>query len=383
MPSVNTASKGYRDLPIADSHIHMTYPMPLGEQARMLRGYMDYFGCSRIALLGLPHSVRSASDDPANNLKVLYLKDLLNREDPERRIYASGGLWHFFDGRDTAEGFLRQVRDLYALGFDGLKVLLGKPELRARFGRSLSDPLLDGVWTFCEERGFPVTLHLGDPAAYWEPWDNGHPPAYGADLPTLEALRGEVDEVLAAHPDLPLTLCHFYFMGEEPERADRFLDGHPSVLFDLTPGSEMFAGFSKSIGEWRAFFHKHRERILFGTDTDNWAAPDTEEGYRHNFSYPFNLVRNALESPGPFRFEDVDWGELLPLMADEETLRMIYEGNFVRRFGEEPRPVDRSAAACPASALHSLYEHGILTPDGARLAADSDNLGVMEAYFRG
>ncbi len=44
MPSVNTASKGYRDLPIADSHIHMTYPMPLSEQAWMLRGYMDYFG---------------------------------------------------------------------------------------------------------------------------------------------------------------------------------------------------------------------------------------------------------------------------------------------------------------------------------------------------
>lgn len=382
MQSPNAKRKGYRDLPIADSHIHMTYPMPLGEQARMLRGYMDYFGCRRIALLGLPHSVRTAADDPANNLKVLYLKDLLNREDPGRRVYASGGLWHFFDGRDTAEGFLRQVRDLYALGFDGLKVLLGKPELRARFGRSLSDPLLDGVWSFCEEKTFPVTLHLGDPAAYWEPWDNGHPPMYGPDLPSLEALRQEVDEMLRAHPALPMTLCHFYFMGDEPERADRFLNEHPSVLLDLTPGSEMYAGFSRSIGEWRAFFSKHRERILFGTDTDNWAVPDTEEGYVHNFSYPHNLVRNALESAVPFRFEDVDWGELLPLFPDDETLRMIYDRNFVRRFGEEPRSADRSAAACLASALLSLYEHGILTPDGERLVADSDNLGIMEAYFR-
>ncbi len=379
----NARKKGYRDIPLCDSHMHMTYPMPLGDQVRMLRGYMDYFGCRRIGLLGLPHSVRSAADDPANNLKALYLKDLLNRDAPARRVYASGGLWHFFDGRDTAQGFLGQVRELKSLGFDGLKVLLGKPDLRLRFGRSLSDPILHPVWDFCEREQFPVTLHLGDPAAYWERWDNGHAPNYGPEYPTLAALRGEVDEILKAHPALPLTLCHFYFMGEDPEGADRFLDDHPSVLFDLTPGSEMFAGFSKSIGAWRAFFRKHRTRILFGTDTDNWAAPDTEEGMIHNFSYPHNLVRNALESAVPFRFEDVDWGELLPLFADDETLGLIYEGNFVRRFGEEPRPVDRTAAASLAADLRSRYERGTAVTDEERRRVDSVNLGVMEEWFRG
>ena len=382
MPCPNTKRKGFRDLPIADSHIHLTCPMPVEDQARMLRGYMDYFGCRRIGLLGLPHSVRSAADDPAGNLKVLYLKDLLNREAPVRRVCASGGLRHFFDGRDTAAGFLSQVRELCALGFDGLKVLLGKPDLRMRFGKSLADPVLGPVWDFCEREQFPVTLHLGDPAAYWEPWDNGHAPNYGPEYPSLEDLRGEVDEILAAHPDLPLTLCHFYFMGEDPERADRFLDDHPSVLFDLTPGSEMFAGFSKSIGAWRAFFRKHRERILFGTDTDNWAAPDTEEGMIHNFSYPHNLVRNALESAVPFRFEDVDWGWLLPLFADDETLRLIYEGNFVRRFGEEPKPVDRNAAARLTADLRALYERDPAITDEERRRADLANLGVMEAWFR-
>lgn len=382
MPSPNTARKGYRDLPIADSHIHLTYPMPLEKSARMLRGYMAFFGCTRIGLLGLPHSVRAGADDPANNLKVLCLKDLLNREDPERKVYASGGLWHFFDGRDTADGFLRQVRDLCALGFDGLKVLLGKPDLRVRFGKPLSDPILEPVWTFCEETHFPVTLHLGDPAAYWEPWDNGHEPNYGEDYPTLEELRGEIETVLARHSSLPLTLCHFYFMGEDPERADRLLETYPGLLFDLTPGSEMYAGFSKRLEAWRAFFHKHRTRILFGTDTDNWAAPDTDEGYVHNFSYPFNLVRNALESPVPFRFEDVDWGLLEPLRADDETLRLIYEGNFVRRFGE-PRTVDRSAAAKAVSELRFLYEQGQFSVDDpTRREIEPANLRFMETYFR-
>ena len=382
MSSVNTQKKGYRDLPIADSHIHLTYPMPLPALAGMLRGYMDYFGCVRIGLLGLPHSVRSQADDPANNLKALYLKDLLNRGSGGRRVYASGGLFHFFDGRDSAEGFLRQARDLYAMGFDGIKILLGKPDLRVRFGKSLSDPILDPVFAFCERERFPVTLHLGDPGAYWEPWDNGHPANYGPEYPTLAELRGEVDEILLRHPDLPLTLCHFYFMGYEPEAADRFLDAHPTVLFDLTPGSEMFHGFSQQPRVWRTFFRKHRTRILFGTDTDNWAAPATDEGYEHNFSYPFNLVRNALESPVPFRFEDVDWGLLEPLYADDETLRAIYEGNFVRRFGEEPRPVDRSAAACLASGLRTLYEHGILSPEGERRDADLEALARMEESFQ-
>ncbi|MBQ3707471.1 MAG: amidohydrolase family protein [Clostridia bacterium] len=382
MPSVNTLEKGYRDLPICDSHVHITYPMPLDRTAAMLRGYMDYFGLTRIALLGLPHSVRASMTDPSNNLKCLYLKSLLNTDRGERRVHAFGGLYHFFDGRDTAQGFLRQAKDLHAMGFDGVKILLGKPELRRRLGVPLDDALFDPFYSFCEAARFPVTMHLGDPEAFWLPGDDGHEPYYDRSFPTLSALRRETEGILEKHPALDLVLCHFYFIADDCEAAERFLTAHPTVSFDLTPGSEMYAGFTKHPDEWRDFFRRHRRRILFGTDTDNWAAPDTDEGYAHNFSYPFNLVRNALESPVPFRFEDADCGLLAPLHADDETLSSIYSENFIRRMGE-PRPIDDSLASLAASALLTLREHDVLfTGDRERRETDLENLRVIAEHFR-
>lgn len=382
MPSVNTLKKGYRDLPICDSHVHVTYSMPLAKTAAMLRGYADYFGLARIALLALPHSVRSSLTDPSNPLKCLYLKSLLNAEAEDRKVHAFGGLFHFFDGRDTPDGFLRQVSDLYAMGFDGMKILLGKPELRKRLGVPLDDPLFDPFYSFCEKVRFPVTMHLGDPESYWLPQNDGRPPACGEGCPTLGRLRAETEGILHKHPSLDLVLCHFYFIADDCEAADRFLTSHPTVSFDLTPGSEMYAGFTKHPDEWRDFFRRHRRRILFGTDTDNWAAPRTAEGYEHNFSYPFNLVRNALESPLPFRFEDADLGLLEPLFADEETLRAVYSENFIRRMGE-PAKIDRARASLAADTLLTLWEHNIpYAGNRGSRDTDLDNLRVMAEYFR-
>ncbi len=303
MKSVNTEKKGYLEEPICDSHVHLTYTMPVSRSAALLGGYARYFGCSRIALLGLPHSVRAANTDPSNNLKALYLKSLLNSERgslltaPEDGtgnclFYAFGGLFHHFDSRDTASGFLAQAEEMFDTGFDGVKLLLGKPELRKRLGVPLDDPLFDPFYRFCEDKAFPVTLHLGDPAAYWLPWDNGHAPNYDASFPTLEGLRAETEGILRRHPRLDLVLCHFYFIADDVDAADRFLTRYPNAKFDLTPGSEMYAGFSRRPDEWRDFFRRYRTRILFGTDADNWAksCPMTEADYEHNYSYIFNLV---------------------------------------------------------------------------------------------
>ena len=392
MAAVNTEKKGYRDEPICDSHVHLTSAMPLEQTAAWLDGYARYFGCSRIALLGLPHSSRAANTDPSNNLKALYLKSLLNSESVPRPgakaesvrclFYALGGLFHHFDARDTASGFLAQVEELYETGYDGVKLLLGKPELRKRLGVPLDDPLFDPFYRFCEDKAFPVTLHLGDPAAYWLPWDNGHAPNYDASFPTLDGLRAETEGILLKHPRLDLVLCHFYFIADDPDAADEFLMRYPNAKFDLTPGSEMYAGFSRHPDEWCDFFRRHRTRILFGTDADNWARsfPLTEKDYEHNYSYIFNLVRNALEAKEPFRFEDVDWGPLIPLDPDDETRRLIYSGNFIRRMGE-PRPIAPASACAAVKKLIPLYEAGEVPGSPERAAVDLKNCRVMEKYF--
>ncbi len=84
----------------------------------------------------------------------------------------------------------------------------------------------------------------------------------------------------------------------------------------------------------------------------------------------------------PFRFEDVDWGPLAPLFPDDETRRLIYSGNFIRRMGE-PRPVDPALALFAAERLIPLYAAGSVPCDADRAAVDLENCEVMAEYFRG
>ena len=357
MPCMNDLKKGYRPYPLCDSHVHLAFPMHVSDTAHMLDIYMDYFGLDRLCLLALPHSSRADATDPANNVKALYLKHLLNERQPSRRIYAFGGLFHHFDGRDTRQGFLSQVKALRDAGFDGLKILLGKPPLRKRLGTGLDDELLLDVWRFCERERFPVTLHPGDPAEFWLPGRDGSAPVYGPDDPPLEMIRSEILNVLSACPELDLALCHFAFLADDMERADRLLNAFPGLKFDLAPGSEMFYHFSQDPSAWRDFFIRRRDRILFGTDTDNWGNPDRPEGCEHCFSYPFNLVRNSLEGTAPFRFEDIDYGLLRPLSLPEDVLKHIYFQNLISRLGE-PEKADESALSREAQRLLDLCRRG-------------------------
>ncbi len=379
MPAIYNEKKGYRNDPVCDSHVHYSTQMPIDRTAVILRTIMEYYGCDRLALLALPHSSEAAYDDPSNNLKALYLKWRLNRECPARRMYALGGLFHFFDGRDTASGFERQVRALWDMGFDGLKSLMGKPGLRKRLGIPLDDPLFKGVFRFCEEKRFPVTLHAGDPGDWWLPGAEGKAPVYGADYPPLEQIRAEVASLVEKHPGLDLTLCHFFFLGDDMERADRLLRDHPNVKLDLTPGVEMYDFFSRNPDAWRDFFHRHAKRLIFGSDTDIWAEPDTLDGYDPWFHYPYELERCALEYDRPF--ENHDFGLMNPLHLEDSALREIYFGNFIRRMGE-PRPVDETLACLMAGKTLSLYEHDVLkTCAEERWDCDRKNLARIYEDF--
>ena len=363
MSCMNDTKKGYRAYPLCDSHVHLAYPMHVNGTAHMLESFMTYFGLEGLCLLALPHSSRAKATDPANNVKALYLKHVLSARRPGRRIYAFGGLYHHFDARDTAQGLLAQVKALKSAGFDGLKLLYGKPPLRRRLGVGLDDSLFAEVWRFCEKERFPVTLHPGDPAEFWRAGENGEPPVYGPDDTPLETIRTEIRNVLSACPELDITLCHFAFLADDIGRADRLLSSYPGVKFDLAPGSEMFYHFSQDPSSWRDFFIRHSKRILFGTDTDNWGDPDRLEGCEHCFSYPFNLVRSGLEGKAPFRFEDRDYGLLTPLSLPESALEDIYFRNLISRLGK-PKSVDADALAAEAERLLALSRAG--------LPADSD-----------
>jgi len=168
------------------------------------------------------------------------------------------------------EGLAGQIDTLQAIGFDGLKLIEGKPMVRKLLGLPLDGPEYAGLWAALEERAMPVVLHLADPEEFWDAdlcpdWARAQDWYYGdGTYPLKEDLYAEIDRVLQRHPRLKLILAHFYFLSADLRRAGAFLDAHPGVCFDLTPGVEMYLNFARGLDAARDFFIRYQDRLIYG-----------------------------------------------------------------------------------------------------------------------
>ena len=167
----------------------------------------------------------------------------------------------------------RQAEALLDMGCDGIKMLNQKPDTRKRFGKGINHNSYDAMFSLLEERGTPVLIHSGDPEDNWDitkvsPNAVARGWFYGdGTFLTPEEIYAEDFEMLDKHPNLNVTFAHFFFLSNKLEEAIRVFEKYPNVKFDLTPGGEMFYGFSKDIDAWHDFFEKYSDRILFGTDS--------------------------------------------------------------------------------------------------------------------
>ena len=380
----NRGKFGYRPIPLCDGHIHITFAHPVDVTAKILDDTMTWYDCERIAILGLQQDSKKHAD-PGNNLKALYCKSHLNAEYPDRHVYAFSSIFHHYDARDTAEGYLAQARVLWNMGFDGVKILDGKPKMRMNLGRRLDDPIFDPMYAFLQEKDMPLTFHLGDPPEFW---DINKISEYALKVgwycdetyPTLEEMRAEVLGILDKFPRLRLTMAHFFFLSQDMEACEALFEKYPTLCFDLTPGGEMFENFSKRPDDWRTFFIRYADRISLGTDTYNYDLHSELSEYGQGADLArTNLVRKYLEWTEPF--EHPWYGTLIPLGLEDETLIKIYRGNFLRRLGE-PRPINRLAAAETAADMLAALDNGALYCESdARTALERENLSVMKSYF--
>lgn len=374
----------YQPFGVCDSHVHLVYQDSLEKTIRVYNDIMDWHRYERIVLLGAHHITKG--EDPGNNAKVLYCKSVMNAANLKRKVYAFGGLKHYFDERDTADGYLRQVQLIDKMGFDGIKMLEGKPDLRKQFGRRLDDPILDNAYAYAEEHDLPITMHVGDPAANWDinkisPTALARGWFWDETYPTLEQLRQEVEGILTKFPKLRLTLAHFYFMGDDLEGTIDLFEKWPNVSFDLTPGGGMFVGFSKRIEEWKEFFVKYADRLHFGTDTYNSTFFEKLEDYDDSMwaGFRVNQVRKVLEWTEPF--EDRFFGRLIPMNLDKDTLQKIYHDNCVNRLGE-PRQVNASAAMTYAAGVLEEFERGsVTTGEREKDSVEIENLRKIYEYY--
>lgn len=308
-------------IPVIDGHIHFVHPERMDEILEL----MDEAGHASANLVCIPNP-----DATTHNPAALYFK----QHHPDR-VYLSGALEYgpaLAEPARTSEILAGQVLALKSQGFNGLKLIEGKPQVRKLLPLTLDGPAYDGLWAALEAEQFPVVFHVGDPDEFWDPercpdwarqsgWDYTD-----GSYPSKEDLYSEVDHILARYPNLKITFAHFYFLSNDLARAARFLDAHPNICFDLTPHIDMYYDFSRDRYHVRDFILHYSDRIVYGTDMDTRALVRSAGGHDFMRSIPW-LIRSFLEMPGPFTYNGK---ELHGLGLPQSVLELIYRENFLR-----------------------------------------------------
>lgn len=264
--------------------------------------------------------------------------------------------WALFqdDSPALAKNLVAQAQALLAAGCDGIKLLEGKPDIRRKF----PIPDFDSAawlpfWEYAEAQGIPLTLHLNDPPEFWDksrmnPYAIQQGWFYGEDSVNNQEQYRQMGAVLARYPNLKLQLAHFYFRYDDLNGLDALLEQCPKLRLDLTPGVEIYYSLSDQPEAARAFFIRHCDRILFGTDIGSRAAIATPPKPLDPLeSAPrVRLIRQFLETKGPYTLKpdgrylfNIPDRRMQGLSLPADILHQIYETNAWTHFGGAPRAV--------------------------------------------
>lgn len=227
----------------------------------------------------------------------------------------------------------------------------------------IDDPRLDAVWKRCGELNMPVSIHVGDPKAFWLPYDQnnerwtelkdhkswwfGDPAVYPPRLELLEALN----RVIERHPQTTFVCVHFANNPEELDWVDAALDRCPNMYADMAARIPELGRHDPA--KVRALFEKHQDRILFATDFMVYgklilgSGGDSENPSDEDAVEFFTKCWRWMET------DDRDWAHMTPIQGNwlissislpPSVARKIYFDNARRLFARSyPLPVAHAA----------------------------------------
>jgi predicted TIM-barrel fold metal-dependent hydrolase len=255
---------------------------------------------------------------------------------PERFMHFAGIDWGHWteEASHFGEMAAKRLRGQVNRGAEGLKIwkALGL-SVQDEDGQivPVDDPRLDPIWITAAELGIPVTIHVADPVAFFEPVDatnerweelQEHPdwrfpsPPYPSFHSIVEALA----RLVLRHPQTTFIAAHAGCYAENLAWVGELLDRAPNMYIDI---AARVAELGRQPYTARKFFLKYADRILFGTD-----LPADVEMYRLHFRF--------LESEDeyfPYDLEDPPrqgrWC-IYGLSLPDPVLRKVYSENAKR-----------------------------------------------------
>jgi predicted TIM-barrel fold metal-dependent hydrolase len=238
-----------------------------------------------------------------------------------------------------------RLRDGVSAGARGLKVwkTLGL-HARGPDGRlvAVDDRRLDPLWAAAADLGVPVTIHVADPIAFFEPLDEynerveelqahpdwhfwptrprGQPDSPG--FPAFDEIIDGLEAMVARHPATTFIGAHVGCAAEDLARVDRMLATYPNWHVDI---AARVGELGRQPYGARSLFLRWPDRILFGVDM----GPDPAIYSLHyrfletlDESFPYDADEGAPPSQGRWAIHGLG----LP----DDVLRQVYRDNARR-----------------------------------------------------
>ena len=323
-----------------DGHIHIHRWKSDNGKDRYIHGLEEYRQVCRlkyIALASLPSgNPIPAPRDVSNNIMCAFYK-LANKN-----TFAYGGIiYPSYPAKEDEMKDMKpegQIDELMEIGFDGIKMLEGKPNLYAKVGKSLDSDFFEAAFEKMEKENIYLLMHAADPESFWsDPTPENIEKGWSyADkrYPSSEEIYSQIDNILEKHPQLNLCLAHFFFCSEKPEKLEKMFEKYKNLMVDLTAGGEMYIGFNKNPEYFKGFFEKYQDRVCFGTDMDY--PPHLEAGiWLCDRVYRYLGTEDELMS-----FNDT---VIKGISISNEALQKIFSDNLVNKLGSEPKEINKSA----------------------------------------
>ena len=314
---------------VVDAHLHLGSPFGGEWLERPVDELLDALDAAHIG------TVVDLDGGWGEGILDRHLKHFKERA-PERFVHFGGVDWSRWSehGDDFGEWAAERFRQQVARGAQGLKVW--KPfglHVKDQRGQlvAVDDERLAPLWETVGELAVPVTIHVADPVAFFDPldetnerweelraqpdWQFPSPP-----FPSFMQIMSDFANLVRRHPNTTFVGAHVGCYAENLGWVGALLDECPNFFVDI---SARLGELGRQPYTARRFFVDYQDRILFGTDAD--ARPET---YRHYYRLLetddeyFNY--NLSETPQQGRW--YAYGLYLP----DEVLEKIYHLNAER-----------------------------------------------------
>ena len=162
------------------------------------------------------------------------------------------------------------------------------------------------------------------------------------------------------HPDINLTLAHFFFLSDTPEILEDLFAKYKNLNIDITPGGEMYKSFNERYDYFKAFFTKYADRIQFGTDG---CYPPGRDAMIWLVDRIYRYVATNESTDA--------WSDkpLKGINLPSECVDKIFSQNFIAKVGEAPREINKKAL----KSYYEKYKH---------LIRDKDTYERVEVLFK-